>query len=292
MTNNRQPWERIRVAARTHQIMKRPTRSVYSSGTLSWLGARLPSRFGLVLLGSCLVSLACSSGAPRDLGSSSAPLASDGEQPLAPQDFVGNWVATATDPLTLDQNGKPVPLHFGSGSSRISLQIYGDGVFNDRFASLTFGEGERFDPPTDPQQLPPGIVIDPITDTPITPPYEGFPYALSVAALPSDYNTLTDGPLGNAALKDNILRFAFYTDEIYEDHCALQPQGTTNALKCDCSSGYCHPNYQFPLSLLLRHSSNALVGIVTGTLEVPNDQGAMTALGQIQFQPAEAKTGE
>jgi hypothetical protein len=234
---------------------------------------------------SALLAMGCEGGAPRDLGSSNIPLTSEaGAEPLTPQAFIGTWVGVARDALELTDTGETAPLPFGSGSSRISLVVHGDGVFSDRFASLTFGEGEPPPAPTDPDAPPPGIPTELVDSIPFnTPPLEGFPYALNPIA---DTSVFVNGGFGignnNFDLIDGILRMGFYADEIFEDYCALQPVGANKA-GCDCSSTYCGANVQNPIYLWVRRGPTGLAGVISGNFSVLNARGALTSLGQIRF---------
>jgi hypothetical protein len=246
------------------------------------------------MAGSALLAMGCNSGSPRDLGSSSVLLESETQtEPLTPQAFLGSWVGVAPDALALTDTGEPAQLSFPSGSSGISLVLHGDGAFPDRFASLTFGEGEPPPAPTDPDAPPPGIPADFINNSPFnTPPLEGFPYALN-PIFPSELG-LTERPedltfgIGKNTfeLNDGILRMGFYADEIFEDYCSLQPAGVEKA-GCECSSTSCSANIRNPIYLWLRHSPTGLVGVVSGRLDVFNTRGALTSMGQIRFTPEE-----
>jgi hypothetical protein len=239
--------------------------------------------------------MGCGGNAPRDLGSSSTPLANAaGSEPLTPQDFIGNWVGVAEDPLELTDTGQMAPLHFASGSSRIALVVYGGGGSTHRFASLTFGEDTPPPAASDPDAPPPGIPAELLDTDPFnTPPLEGFPYFASPVLLDEDVHDFLNlvNSTGDWALSDGILRLGFYADEIFEDYCALQTPGSSRLVQaslegrgvCDCVPDGCTANIGNPLGLWLRHSPAGLVGVIVGNLRLPNARGSKTSIGQIRF---------
>jgi hypothetical protein len=240
---------------------------------------------------STLLAMGCEGNAPRNLGSSSISLASQPEtEPLQPLDFIGSWVGVARDTLELTDTGEPAPLPFPSGSSRISLVVHGDGVLTDRFASLTFGEGEPPPAPTDPDAPPPGIPLEFIHPLlPNTPPLEGFPYALN----PRNETDVIRGDgwgvgMNDYPLIDGIMRMGFYTNQIFEDYCSLQQTENPPAMCVECApEGGCRVNADSLLELWVRHTPTGLAGVISGRFDVVNTRGASTALGQIQFTPEE-----
>lgn len=246
-----------------------------------------PARLApLSLVGAALLAFACQSAEPRDLGSSNALLSGTEEsEPLTPQNFIGNWVGTALDPLELDENGDALPLSFGSGSSQVSLQIHGDGVHGDRFATLTFGDPEA------PLDLvltdSDGQIIQPV----ITPLFEGFGYALNPVILESelDYSTGSFGIGSNVfSLRDSILRLAFYTEQVFDAGCAEQTVlESTERCNCTDGGGTCFANVRSNMYLWLRQTPSGLVGMFQGHVHTPNARGALTSLGPVRFSPVE-----
>jgi hypothetical protein len=251
--------------------------------------ALLTTRFARSALGtslmtySALLAMGCEGSAPRDLGSSSIQLSGAAEtEPQRPRDFIGTWVGVAPDVLELTDTEEAAPLPFPSGSSKISLIVHGDGVFSDRFASLTFGEAEPPPTPTDPDAPPPGIPPEFLDGVPEnTPPLEGFPYALNPR---SEVGTGNFGiGLNDYDLVDGIMRMGFYADEIFEDYCRL-PTEAIRPMCVDCGpDGNCQANVYHPIELWVRRTPTGLAGFIHGRLDVFNPRGALTSLGQIRF---------
>jgi hypothetical protein len=244
-----------------------------------------------IVAATCALALGCQSELARDLGSTEAELNAATPAEVRPQDFVGRWLGTVADPLDFGASGEAAPLHFASGSALVTLEVHGDGVQPDRFASLTFGEGEPPLPAADPSELPVGIPpawadADPFN----TPPLEGFPYALSPEVLQEEFSDdIEIFGLGHNdfALVDGILRLGFFTDEIFLNFCLSQPGGSLSPV-CECAGGVCFPHVTNPVALWLRHTSTGLAGVFVGHIRVPNERGGITSLGQIQLTAAGA----
>lgn len=256
--------------------------------------ARLAGQHSLQLVwlaASGALALACQSENVRDLGSTQAELSDVvQDEPLTPQDFTGVWLATARDALVIDGSGQSAPLPFPSGSSLVTLNIHGDGVFPDRLASLTFGEGEPPVPAEDPTQLPAGIPPEWNDSDPFnTPPLEGFPYALSQTSLLEELGGVLgtfNVDMNRYPLVDGILRLGFSADQIFHSFCVGLPRGV-EAPACECQQRLCLPHPDNPLDLYLRHTATGLSGIVVGGLRVPNQRGGITALGELKFTRAD-----
>jgi hypothetical protein len=198
--------------------MKRQARAIGLSNTFCRFGAPLSGSSTMALLGSCLLSLACSSGAPRDLGSSSVSFASDDQPPLTQQDLSGAWIGQAEDPLGPWQNGAPGLYQFPSGSTQIRLVIDTNSAQLVN-ASLTFGIG---DPPPWPAVLsegyPPTVdyTAPPIWNSFVLPPVEGYPYALYTDDTPGMVYVMPASP------PDGPMKFSFNPLQWLSPWCHLQ----------------------------------------------------------------------
>jgi hypothetical protein len=211
--------------------------------SLSPLPHRAGALFGSIMPLLCTVGVfalgGCSASSPHEMGSTH-----EGDAPPLPfftdgQDFIGEWLGQAREPLASGLGpGQVAPAYvFPSGSSRISLTIEERPDSTDAAGlggTIIFGDGEPLPPPKNPAiGYPEGFdfksylsydeetdVIENYSDD--LPPLEGYDYELESSSI-------------NEGVADGVLRLRYKTWSFLDPWCELQapheqPDGSYSAL--------------------------------------------------------------
>lgn len=184
-----------------------------------------------------LLALACASPV-RDLGDTADQRTEDVAQapaalvPVADfvWDFEGVWLGEAEDPLAADGRDG---YRFPSGSTRFLLDYR-----NPSEATLTFGEGPRLAPPTDPDVGYPPNAEDYLIESAPLQPWEGHPYPVwgagtharnLLAVSPEDYFDPARGWFERerrlaeeGRVVDGLLSLQYDVEDLFRPWCELQ----------------------------------------------------------------------
>jgi hypothetical protein len=208
-----------------------PQRFAATDSTTSWIPAG-----SALLLGVLAIACGQAHDEPlRNLGNTGGAL--DPGAPASPatvEDFAGNWVGEAEDPLAPSNGTGPGLYHFPSGSTEFHLELTLQNVLSDREPPRGSAETPRLegslyfgadDPPAPASDFDVGYPVGVDYGSPALlaartlPPVEGFRYSLLV----QDQGGIVDlRYLNDDALTDGVLRLFLTQNEVLNDWCEAQ----------------------------------------------------------------------
>jgi hypothetical protein len=238
------------------------------------------------LVASCaLVGVACEGSEPRDLGSSSSPFTLDAPFRSDIHDFVGSWVGSAEEILSL--NGEQATYQFPSGSTQIVLDVApgeNNGAHGPLEGSIRFGSGAPLPPPTDPDSgYPAGVSYDALlgydndalaifVDDSSLPPFEGADYPVGSRG---EFISDVDGATTAA---DGVISFTFSRNQPLDAWCRLQ---TPHLFEGDPDLHLCLPNTGGQLEVS-SPGTDAMCGL-SGPPDISNCSDPSDVAGCIEF---------